>query len=152
PRPRIPPLHGQHTVRRGRTAPADPCAITRSRDAPSALFTDAAIARYRKSRATVEGLETMHESLDVRSEADLEHDQPDMLRAPRVAPNEHLETRRGSKPSAPGGLRAVFRQRRFRLGAVVALAVAVGLVVWAVTDNSGGSSSAQKPPTLTKIG
>ena len=55
----------------------------------------------------------------------------------------------------PGEFGRLFRQPRIRLGAVVALAIAVGFIVWAVVgggDNKSSSSSQQTPATGTQTG
>jgi hypothetical protein len=63
--------------------------------------------------------------------------------------NEQLTTTPGETPSPTDGAKRVARLRRFRLGGIIALALAGGIVAWVVADHSG--SSEQGRPSVAPI-
>src|SRR5215470_16136800 len=55
--------------------------------------------------------------------------------------NEQLTTRPAEGPSPPGGLRSILSSRRARLGALIALVVLIGVILWLTVGRSDSSSS-----------
>jgi hypothetical protein len=93
----------------------------------------------------------MREQFDARSASDFgagEVGEP--LRPPHVDNGEPVEDRTVSHAEA-GGYGGMLRQPRVRVGAVVALAVAVGLIAWLVVggSDSKNSSSQQTPASAS---
>jgi hypothetical protein len=97
----------------------------------------------------------MREQFDSRSASDFgagKVGQP--LHSPRVGNGESVEARTVSH-AGTSGFGGLLRQPRVRVGAVVALAVAVGLIAWLVVGGSDSKSSSPQTPasaTASKTG
>ena len=95
----------------------------------------------------------MHEESHATPLPGMEPSQPSQpLRTPRSAADLQARVARAAAHPGSAGSESLLRQPRFRIGAIVALAIAVGFLVWIVVGRGNGGNGVQTPQAGGKTG